>query len=245
MRRLAVISMVVLLAAACKKPEDRMCYKSIGEVVTETRSIPYFNRIDLNNRINLILTQDTTESISIEGGKNLLNFVETEVIDSILYIRDNNNCAFLRSYESKIDVYVHFADLDTLFSRGEGNISATDTIFSERFVFENWTGSGSVDLKLWLRRGYFNLHTGSGDITMNGWCKSCFFYENGDGFIDARDFECEGLWVNQNSTNYCHVNVTKRLVANINYIGDIRVYKNFPTEVIENINHDGKVVWVP
>ena len=77
MKKLIYISIILFLVFSCQKPEQRQCYKSTGEIITEFRPLNDFSVIVLNDNIKLGLTQSTENSATINSGKNLINYIET------------------------------------------------------------------------------------------------------------------------------------------------------------------------
>lgn len=234
--------LLLILLGSCKKAPNRQCYKKIGDSTSESRLIPVFNRIDLSNRINLIVTPDTLQWLRVEAGENLVSFITTEVIDSVLYITNENNCDFLRSYKSEINVYVGCTDLDVLTFRGEGNITFTDTLFASYFIYEQWGGSGSAFLMLESDEAHINLHTGSGDATVVGKCSEGYFYQRGSGFIDGRKYRTGYMLADQQSTNDMHVNCKALLIAQVAYVGNVYYHSVEPDSIQRFFSSTGKLI---
>ena len=77
--KLTKITAVLLLIfhfSACKKSEDRKCFKGIGDETIKTISLPTFDKLLLKEHIEYILIQDSTNQMIIRGGENLVNYIE-------------------------------------------------------------------------------------------------------------------------------------------------------------------------
>ncbi|MCK0130145.1 DUF2807 domain-containing protein [Flavobacteriaceae bacterium F08102] len=55
-------------------------------VVSETRDVDDFTKIDVNNKIDVVITQGTEQIVTVEGDENLLPAVLTEVRNGVLVI---------------------------------------------------------------------------------------------------------------------------------------------------------------
>jgi len=92
-KRLSFLFFVLLtfLLASCGKDSFLDFAKSTGETVTITRpNGEGFTKINLNDDVNLIISQGSSYSIKLEGGTNVLPAVETSVTDNTLTIKNNN-----------------------------------------------------------------------------------------------------------------------------------------------------------
>src|SRR6266498_3690513 len=94
-RFVKVLFVVCSLAGlgACGKG---ICIQGTGDITTETRTVAPFTEINLYNRVNVILTQDTMNLVQVETGRHLLSGIETSVSDNGLTIADNNTCNWAR-----------------------------------------------------------------------------------------------------------------------------------------------------
>ena len=62
------------------------CFKGTGKVITEIRTPSDFTRVELHDNINLIITQDSINKISVEGGEKILPNIQTKFVDNKLII---------------------------------------------------------------------------------------------------------------------------------------------------------------
>ena len=128
MTRWIVITGILIASFACKKAEDRRCIKSIGEDAVKELSVDQFDRIYLKEHIHYTLVQDTIEKVVIKGGKNLLNFIDVQVIDGRLEIQNENKCSFLRSYDREVEVEIHFKELINIHYEGTETLTNKGTL---------------------------------------------------------------------------------------------------------------------
>lgn len=205
----------------------------------EVRATPAFSAIDISDDINVILTTDSSESIRVEGGENLINFIITEVRDTTLFIYNTNSCNYLRSLKKETNVYVSFRSLNAVYSRGYGNITCTDTIRASNFTYEQRSSSGSAKLLVSNDSTFLHMYDGTGDLEVSGTTNVAHYYQNAVGFLDARDLYAKRMWVEHQSVSDVHVWCWGRLVALINHTGDMFYYHMQPLVIIEYATHTG------
>jgi hypothetical protein len=197
------------------------CLKSTGDIATETRSINGFNKISVEDNINLFITEDSIFSLTVEAGSNLISLIKTDVTDSCLYLKNNNRCNWVRNFKDKVNVYLTCRKINGITYKGSGNITATDTLHVNNFQLDDWNGSGTIDLILAGNRTAINLHTGPADLSVRGTSALTYLYFAGNGKADLQHFVSDFCFVNNKSTNSCYVNAAKELYAKISSIGDI------------------------
>ena len=218
------------------------CFKSNGSTTKEKREAFEFSRIELDDNIDLVLTQDTINSIGIEAGKHLQKLIKAELSGgNTLYIHNDNKCNWVRSYDMKITAYVHFKTLTNLTYRGSGNITCTDTIRSPVIYIENWNGSGIIDLTVNSKEAYIKEHIGPADFFIKGKTEMCYLWAAGYGRMDCSHLLSDKSTVINKSTGNCYINASSSLSAEIYYIGNI-YYSGNPSDISKKIEGSGKLV---
>jgi hypothetical protein len=96
------IMTISLFSLSCNKENRCDCFKSTGDITSESRNISDFKKIILEDNINLYITPDTIYSLTIEAGAHLLKSIKTEVTDSCLILKNENKCNWVRNYKDKI-----------------------------------------------------------------------------------------------------------------------------------------------
>ncbi len=240
-----ITGIVVFLACSslscCKKESMLDLFKSTGKIVKEQREAGYFDKIQLEDNINLIITQDTINKIVVQAGKNLLKLIKTDVKDNCLNIHNDNKCNWVRSFDKEINVYVSLKNLQNIYYSGSGKISTTNTIVTDYLEVNIKSGSNVVDLSIDANVSWFNIHTGPGDIKICGNSEVNYLYSAGSGIANCRDLITGYTFITNKGTNNCYINVTKELEAKIKYFGDI-YYTGNPYLVTTDITGEGKLI---
>lgn len=226
---LSKISLVFLLliSFACNKENAPDCIKSTGEIVRQERQTAYFHSIELHDNVNLVLNQSSGQKLVVEAGENLVGKITSEVTaDSVLVIRNENTCNWVRSYEKPVNVYLDFVDLKSIEYRSVGDVTNLDTLRLDSLNIDVREGAGTIDLKINVPLCRASLHYGTSDIKLSGIAGLCVVYASGLGLIDNRNLDTRILYINNRSSNDVYIRVATTLGATIENIGNIYYYGN-------------------
>jgi len=243
-KRLSFLFFVLLtfLLASCGKDSFLDFAKSTGETVTITRpNGEGFTKINLNDDVNLIISQGSSYSIKLEGGTNVLPAVETSVTDNTLTIKNNNTVNWLRSYDKKINAYVTLPHLLELQYKATSTVSNTDTIREDSLTISSTGGSGYINLFIKTGISKLSIINGSVDMNISGKTGVNFIFSNGYGPFHCLDLESGFLFMRNSSTNDCYVNVFHHLEYEIMGLGNI-YYRGNPPEISGTNSGSGKLI---
>ena len=230
-----------ILFTGCKKSGTN-CITNAGPVVREVREIADFDSIEMNDYVNLILTQDSVVKVEVETGKNLQSGIETTVTERQLIIRNNNVCNWLRSYSTPVNVYVTVDNLKKIFYNSSGNITTTNPITSKKLTVDVWGGAGTIDMNLDIKGfGYFIVHQGTADLKLRGNCSICSIYSGEYGLIHAGELHTGYSFVSNHGSNDVYVKAIQYLSATIESIGNI-YYTGNPDSLDIVIKGPGQVI---
>lgn len=213
---------------SCKEENSCDCIKSTGSIQKEIRTSSTFNKIIIDKNVNLFLTQDTINSIEVEAGENLLSLIKTTFEENSLKITNSNKCNWVRSFEPKVNVYVHFIQLNHIEMNGSGDVITTNTIKTDTLYLEQMSASGKADLIVDAKQTYFKLHTGPGDLNVVGKTDGNYIYSSGNGFVHCENLVNNLTIIDSRSTGDCYITATNQIEANIGHIGNIYYYGNPP-----------------
>jgi hypothetical protein len=234
-----VVSLVNI--AACGKG---ICLQGAGEVSTETRAAASFTEIALFNRVNVVLTQDTINSVQVEAGRHLLSGIETSVENNILTIADNNTCNWTRDLDSRINVYIHTTGLQKISYYGSGDVTSANTLHAEKFTIDSWGGVGSFKLALEAQHCDVLLRQNNADVMLSGNCGFAYVYCGDQGKADLRNLVCNRVYIDHKGIYDTYVHATDTLFANVLYKGNV-YYKGNPSSREAVCTNSGKMIWIP
>ena len=145
-------------------PFSRVMVNGSGSVISQERAISNVTGVNLMTIGNVQITLGDREELRIEAEDNLLPYLETNVFDGQLDIR-NGDGVWLRPTRP-INFFVTVKSLDSLALSGSGNIEAPD-LTADHFR-ARLSGHGDIRLgKLNARRAKMGL-SGSGNLYVAG-----------------------------------------------------------------------------
>jgi hypothetical protein len=232
--------LLMTLVASCEKSDPTDCFKNTGKDITEKRDVAFFDKIELNDNVNLVITQSDEYSISVRGGKNLLKKIKTEIVDGTLSISNNNSCNWMRSFDREITVYANVEVINTIDYRGSGDLSSSNALVSDSLLLNVWEGAGKVDLNIDVLRNIIYFHIGTADVYYRGKANLAYITASSFGPIHAEELDVGIIYMRSEGSNDCYVHPITRLEATIKNIGNI-YYKGNPV-VILNDEGSGELI---
>ncbi len=214
----------------CKKPENRSCWKGSGKLVTKMIALPSFQSMELHQRLQIQLVQDSSEFLEVQAGENLQNFIEWSVVDGKLEIWNRNKCTFLRYKTGDVKVIIHFKTLSKLIYWGSELLESSDTIQADYLDVLMNDGAGDLDLSVHANAiNVVNPH-GFSSISIKGFCKFLRLDIDGYGTFDTRNLTVNdsiAVMYASNGSSYLDANNVK-IKAELSSSGNV-FYQGVPT----------------
>lgn len=226
--------------AACSSPDAPDCFQSTGKTVNITRNITAFNKITIDQNIDLIIQPDTFYALRVEGGENILSDIETKVQNGTLNIANKNTCNWVRSYKRKIRVYLHVKDLQTIEQSGFGSITFTDTLRTNFFAI-NLYGVSEVLVKVKARQVNVDVNS-LGTLTLEGSSQIIYLSSDKTPHIITNNFVSREAFVKHKAGTDITLAVSDSISAEILRSGNI-FYKG-TDKVNAIIKGTGKIIKV-
>ncbi|MGA3012679.1 MAG: head GIN domain-containing protein [Bacteroidales bacterium] len=217
------------------------CFTSSGTIIQQIRPVTDFDTIIARENVDIILTQDSVNSIVVEAGQNIIDGIKTNITDRQLEIDNNNKCNWVRSYSKPLNVYIHVKNLRKIYYLSAGNISSTNVLNPQSFILDVWGGCGSINLSLNVIQGFIYEHLGTADITLKGHVTFNSVVSGDYGLLQLKDLTTDYTYVANSGSNDCYVSCRKYLDATIRSIGNI-YYTGNPDSVHAHIYGSGEVI---
>ena len=241
MKRLLTVLLSIILFQACKKPG---CFEDAGPVVTIQREVGSFHRINLFDDVNLILTQDTIESIKVVAPKFIEPNISIQNENGILSIRNNTSCTWLRNPSEKVEVFIGIKELDYFEYSGSGNVSSSNTIKADKINFYSATGAGNIDISLEAKQVTAWVEYESADFIFKGKADACYCYANSRGTLQFEDFEVKRLVIGYAGNRNTTVTATESIDAILYHTGNV-YYKGNPSSIATTFYSTGRLLRKP
>jgi len=210
------------------------CVDGSGEVRSETRQVASFNGVVIRGSMDLILTQDPTQSLRVEAEDNIVPLITTTVDNGTLIV-DNRECIMTTR---GIRIYASIPQVRLIRIEGSGDATTTGTIASPALDL-SIEGSGSITMNIDGETVKSTID-GSGDIDLSGKAGAHTVLIDGSGDLNAEDMPVGRYSITIDGSGDCHVNVLDTLDVVINGSGDV-TYKGNPGTVNTKINGSGSV----
>ena len=233
-RKLLIILTLCFFASfiSCKKAP-----LTVGPIVTQTRELPDFTEVYLNDNISITLVRSDSCYIEITTGKNIIDNVTTEVSNGILTICNATTLDWIRPFDYKLKAVLYFKDIKNFVFASSGTLTTRNYYNGELnpddfYRFEVDGGSGDIDLNVNscndLRIVY---QYGTSRLSLQGSNNhNLVIYKRSYGVIDARNYSVNHAYVTSFSATDCYINASKFIDASINDLGDI-YYKGDPDSI--------------
>ncbi|MEP7231838.1 MAG: head GIN domain-containing protein [Ginsengibacter sp.] len=235
MKKLSIVlvSMAIIASfTSCKKVTGE------GPLVTENRAIGNFNSVASAISADVYYKQDAAFKVEITAQQNILNVIETNLVNNELIIKFRNDVR-VKTHETII-VNVSSPTINGLRISGSGNLVASDSIITTNMDF-SLSGSGNISVNKILAATIDANISGSGNIAIaNGAVKTEKFRISGSGNIDALNVAAEDATTTTSGSGEMQVNASQNLDVTISGSGSV-FYTGNPI-INSHISGSGKVI---
>lgn len=206
-----------------------------GESVTEVRNVDVFNSIELDANAEVLLTQGPAQLMRVEGQRNILDVLTTEVRRGMLQVNTDRSLG----EHNPVRLFITVPSVEALTINGSGAINGQNMMNAEDLRLE-LNGSGEINLQT-QARSLQGILQGSGDIKLRGSSNELIVNIGGSGDVQAFDLVTERAEVVINGSGDCEVNARNTLKAVVNGSGDIR-YRGEPADRQFSMQGSGNIV---
>lgn len=232
------IIVILFFFTACKKENACDCIKRTGKIITEKRSLEDFDKILVENNLNVFITQDSIFEIIVEAGENIAPLIKTEVRNKTLICKNVNRCNWARSYDKPLNIFIKMPYIKYITSNGTGNITSLNTITTDIIDLQT-KNSGNIILNASSKQILSHMH-GSGDVTLTGYTDEHLCDIGGTGFLYCDALKTNYTYLHTFTLGLCYVYATDLLICNIDRKGDVYCYGN-PKTVKYSSKSSGKL----
>ncbi|MBK5278386.1 MAG: DUF2807 domain-containing protein [Bacteroidia bacterium] len=227
----------------------------------ETRDVSTFTKISFRVSGKLYLRQGSPQKVEIEGKKDALEKIETEVNgDRLIIGREGNGWMnWSWSDDDEVNIYITVKDIEGLSVSGSGDLIGQGKITSSDLDL-NVSGSGSLQLDATVSGDVEADVSGSGEIVLKASCQNYDSNVSGSGKVnlevavsDKASFGVSGSGKIQasGSANYVKTSIsgsgrvlasnleTNKCEVRISGSGDVEI--NVKSELDANISGSGSV----
>ena len=155
-----VMSIVLLLASACG------LIPTIGSrnVISETRQVSGYDRVEVSGGGTLEIVQDGTESLTVETDDNMMQFVTSEVRGGTLHVGLNSIGRAL--LPSRLNLTLHVKTLGGVVTSGSWDVHSTQLDTNDLTILIS--GSGKMTVDTLSASSLESTISGSGTLNLTG-----------------------------------------------------------------------------
>jgi hypothetical protein len=220
-----------ILSGCAKAP-----FGGSGHVVTTQRHTDKFTDVVVDGPFLVQLQEADSAQIEINAEDNLMQFIETYVKGSTLYVKLRDNVKL--NYILNIRIYLKNSVYHSVTYSGEGSVKNTDTLHTDHF---SCTING-------VNSAYFNVITPKLDIALNGngyieLSGNAHTYNSeikGNGKVGGLGLGCTDATINVEGSGGQTITVLNTLDVSIQGSGNVQ-YKGDPS-VNSDIQGSGAVI---
>ena len=220
-KALAALILAIMMMSCNLDGNLGMGVSGNGDVITKERPLKdTFNSVKISRGLNLYLSQNDTERLTIEADENLHHLITTTVENNTLIISTTENIGIATSK----NIMLNFKNLSSIKATSGSDVFSTNTIQAEDIELNTTSGS---DMKLSITALSISCHATSGsDIELEGEADKFIASATTGSTIKAKNLRSLNAQVNASSGADIVVNTSQKLTAKASSGGDVRYVGN-------------------
>ncbi|MBK7627890.1 MAG: DUF2807 domain-containing protein [Bacteroidales bacterium] len=232
MKRLFTYVFLMLLLVSCQK----LFFNDDEE--TRVIQLGDFNAADISGIYDIVLIQDSTNKLVINGKKDV-NSITAVVRNDTLVIDDHKRMSV---NPDKNTLTIHFTNIEHLVTNDPVYISNNDTIRTDRFIY---AGIGEIaEARLVVDCDYFlivNSANTLGYSYISGYANSAVLFNRYGSSIFAENLKCRNVEALNGSVGDIYLSASDNITASIWGSGNI-YYHGKPAVKVTEQTGSGKII---
>lgn len=238
----------MFLFCTCEKPSD--CIESAGEIINQEYQMMAFDRIEVHQGVELIITQGDVYKVIVQTGKNLLDNIEVSQENNILTLKDHTSCNWVRDY-GLTKVFITAPNLVEIYSKTDRNISSTGVLtfpILKLFAFDpdadNLPGAGTGDIILEIDNDYIEIQSNNvARFYISGQTNyASFNIYFGDTRIDSPNLFADEVFVYHRGSNDIITYPISKVSGTLVSTGDLILKNNPSINEVQEL-YQGRVIY--
>jgi len=217
------------------------CEKVVGEgpLVTQTRSVGNFTGVssEMSGKVNFTIAPDY--KVEITAQQNILDVLNTNVVDGVLHIDFKNNVRVRQHEDLLINITAPYADYFRL--SGSGNMNVQGDIAADNLKL-TLSGSGDITVQTAVIADKIDADvSGSGNISIaNGSAVNEDVDISGSGKVEMAGVDAENAVTHTSGSGDVKLSLSKNLDVHISGSGSVFYHGN--PIISTHISGSGRVI---
>ena len=238
---------LILLFSHCEKPYD--CVKSTGPTASKVYEGLVFNKIIVNKRIAVVITEGADNKVEVRAGENLINDIEVTTQGGTLILSDNTSCNWVRDYGQTV-VYITTSNLTDIYSKTEQTISSNGVLHFQNLhlvsmdEIDGHKGTGTGDFVLNIDNTSLTIENNDVSryfITGTTTDLKVSFYEQG-GIFHGEDLSATNINLFHRGSNDMFVRPMTKIEGGIYNVGNVYCYGHPPIDTVVQ-HYRGRMIY--
>lgn len=205
-----LLSITIILVAFSSDVNAGNAPYAVSGNAEQIRTLPHFNKIEVERRFNVHFTQGATQKIMLKADSALLNLAVTEVRDGKLFLNSKKR---LRNRQA-IDVFITTDSINEVTASAGSKFETSGKIKAYQL---DVTGNAGSVFQVTGEFTTVNLDFNAGSVgNFSGQCKNLGIKSNAGSMVDAGNLIAERGNVSSNAGAQVTINVTGELSVDAN-----------------------------
>jgi hypothetical protein len=226
MKKLVLVALLgIIVFSSCRFMGGRRV-EGNGNIVSREKSVGSFRAVDVSGALNVMVKQDSQQSVRVETDENLHEFLDIHENNGVLYIatRDNVN---LDPSNDEIKIYVSAPVYRSLHVSGASSIRGENKLSSDEAFEIDLSGASEIRIDVKAPKIDAEL-TGASHIQLSGETKDFDIQGSGASEVKCFDLLSENTSIDVSGACSAQVHASVQLKVEASGASEI-AYKGSPS----------------
>ncbi len=206
-----------------------------GHITTQQKSVTSFNSVEVHGSMNLLVRQDSSNTVKIEADENLLDLIEVYTDGNTLIVRTRDGYNLAPTKE--IIVYTSAPEFRSIAVSGSGEVRS-DNVLSGNELSLHVSGSGNIAMQVDVPKVESHV-SGSGDVMLKGNAKDFQATISGSGNVKCFDLTTDNTTLHLSGSADAQITVNQKLDIQVSGSGSVKYKGN--ASVSQHVSGSGSV----
>lgn len=233
-----ITAVLILFVVTVMNAQRGKKIKGNGNEVTIERTTENYTGISVGGFYDVELIEGKEGSITLKGEDNILEYIETEVINGTLTIKKRKNLNLRVSRGIGVFITIPIESIDAIRLSGSGKLHSSKTLQSDYLKIRT-SGSRNLDLTI-AAKSVTVRASGSSHINLKGNANKLDVTSSGSSNVNAYDLEADNVHHTGSGSSRFKVTANESLNARVSGSGNLK-YKGNPEKIKSKTSGSARV----